>query len=85
MRSAGAIVVWRIRDSEKFSLSFRDNAEAAVQYLNYLEAKYPDERGNALLLVGVSDPAEAEKVLSQTHPLYMSRVIAPEFWMPPDA
>lgn len=80
------VVAWRQKDATPLCFPFCDNANAAVQYLNYLETRYPAERGNALLLVGVSDPVEALNVLRQTHPLYAgSRVIAPDFWLPPDA
>ena len=79
------VVAWR-QKPEPMLCFFQDDADLAVLYLNHLEVNYPAERGNALLLVGVSDPAEAQRVLRQTHPLYtMSRVIPPEFWMPPDS
>ena len=75
-------VAWRQKPEPMFSFFQRD-VDLAVQYLNYLEVSYPAERGNALLLVGVSGPEDARKVLRQTHPLYtISRVIPPEFWMP---
>ena len=79
------IVSWRQKKTPPLLKQFRENTDKAVRYLNSLETEYPEERGNALLLVGVSDPSEAKKVLAQTHPLYISRVIAPEFWLPPDA
>lgn len=80
------IVAWRQKSAMPMCIPFRDNADAAVRYLNHLETHYPAERGNALLLVGVSDSAEALNVLRQTHPLYtMSRVISPDFWLPSDA
>lgn len=73
-------VAWRQQNAKPI---LYDDMSKAVQYLNYLETKFPAERGNALLLVGVSNPKEVEMVLRQTHPLYMmSRIIEPEYWMP---
>ena len=73
-------VAWRQQNAKPM---LYDDMSKAVQYLNYLETKFPAERGNALLLVGVSNREETEKVLRQTHPLYMTtRVISPEYWMP---
>ena len=77
------IVAWRQKNSLPLWIGFREKTNNAILYLNRLETKYPDERGNALLLVGVSNSGEVEKILSQTHPLYMGRVIAPKFWLPP--
>lgn len=74
-------VVWRKRNFEPL---FYDDMNNAIEFLNYLETTFSAERENALLLVGVSNPAEVQQVLRQTHPLYMqSSVTAPEHWMPP--
>lgn len=65
------------------------DAKEAVGHLNYLEQKFPHERGNALLLAGI--PAHRDtgkdvvKVLRATHPLYvLGRAYPSEFWLPKD-
>ena len=79
-------VAWRQEAGEPASYGFLRDVGRAVQWLNYLEAKYPAERGNALLLVGVASPGEAPGVLHLTHPLYtMPRLVTPDYWMPPDS
>lgn len=79
--SKNIAVVWR--QPNAVPMFFNDDMHEAVEYLNYMETHYPADRGNALLLVGVSNPEEVEMVLRQTHPLYMmSRIIEPEYWMP---
>ena len=85
-RGEDIIVAWRQKFTEPTCYSFQGEVNKAVEWLNYLETKYPAERGNALLLVGITDPGEAQKVLSLTHPLYtMSRIVSPEYWMPPNS
>ena len=80
------VVAWRQEAGEPFCYGFLRDVGRAVQWLNYLETKYPAERGNALLLVGVTSPGEAPRVLHLTHPLYtMPRLLAPEYWMPLDS
>ena len=80
------VVAWRQEAGEPVCYSFLRDVGRAVQWLNYLETKYPVERGNALLLVGVANPGEAPGILHLTHPLYtMPRLLAPEYWMPPDS
>ena len=80
------VVAWRQEAGEPICYSFLRDVDRAVQWLNYLERKYPAERGNALLLVGVANPGEAPRVLHMTHPLYtMPRLVTPDYWMPPDS
>ena len=80
------VVAWRQEAGEPVCYGFLRDVGRAVQWLNYLEAKYPAERGNALLLVGVTSPGEAPRILHLTHPLYtMPRLLAPEYWMPLDS
>ena len=65
---------------------FHDDVAAAVKHLNYLETVFPGQRGNALLLVGVTDQGNAEKILHLTHPLQTAGgADEPEIWLPPDA
>ena len=62
---------------------FHDQVPDAVDWLNYLETKYPSERENALLLVGVTEPAATQRLLRLTHPLFTgARVPDPRRWMP---
>ena len=80
------IVAWRQKYGEPTYHIFHNNIDRAVKWLNYMETKHPAQRGNALLLVGVTTPGEARNVLRLTHPLYItSRVIEPEYWMPSDS
>lgn len=80
------VVAWKQEAGEPICYGFLRDVGRAVQWLNYLETKYPVERGNALLLVGVTSPGEATGVLHLTHPLYtMPRLLAPEYWMPLDS
>ena len=78
------IVAWRQAQGESTTsyYPFRNDVLRAAEWLNYLERKYPAERGNALLLVGVTTRRDAHRILSITHPSYISRVISPEYWMP---
>ena len=76
------IVAWRQAQGESTYYPFRNSVLRATEWLNYLEQKYPAERGNALLLVGVTTRGDAHRILSITHPVYISRVISPEHWMP---
>ena len=65
-------------------LSFHPDVDSAVKYVNYLETRHYAFRRNVLLLVGAATREEAKRILRKTHPLYtMSRVIPPEYWMPP--
>ena len=80
------VLAWRQKHAEPVCYLFWDRIDDAVTFLNYLETKYPAQKNNALLLVGVTAQGEARKVLRMTHPLYVaSRVIAPKYWMPPGA
>ena len=79
------VVAWRHDDvSIPWFEQYGDaEIQAAVDWLNYLETEFPDRRGNALLLVGVSSPSLAIKALGVTHPRYIGgRVLEPEYWMP---
>ncbi len=78
------VVAWRQKHAEPSCHFFQNEVERAVKWLNYMETKYPAERNDALLLVGVAAQGEAKKVLGMTHPLYVAnRIIEPEYWMPP--
>ena len=61
---------------------FFNNVDHAVQWLNFLETLFPRDRGNALLLVGVTEYRETQKTLRFTHPLFAgARAIDPRFWI----
>lgn len=78
-------VVWRPPNASP-GFAHLQSVKAAIMQLNYLESHYAATPINALLLVGVSDRDDAEKVLGMTHPLYVSgRASPPEEWMPPDS
>ena len=80
------VVAWRQKYAEPTCYFFHHKVDDAVKWLNHLETKYPAERNDALLLVGVTTPGEARKVLRMTHPLYVAnRIIEPKYWMPPDS
>lgn len=80
------VVAWKTRNVKPTCNVFRGEVDRAVKWLNYLETKYPAQRSDALLLVGVTNPGEALKVLSLTHPLYVTkRIIEPQYWMPRDS
>ena len=87
LNTRNVVVAWRYDESAIPLFQFFDVREdAAVDWLNFLELQFPLRRGNALLLVGISDPRNAIDVLKATHPLYTGhRVPAPEFWMPSDS
>ena len=76
------IVVWKQLHAEPVYYPFRNDVIRAVEWLTYLENRYPAERGSALLLVGVTTYGDAHRILNITHPLYVSRVIDPKYWMP---
>ena len=76
------IVAWKQEREAPMYHHFYNDVDRAVEWLNYLEKRYPANRGNALLLVGVTTRGDAERILRLTHPLYMSRVVGPEYWMP---
>ena len=62
---------------------FHDDVRAAVSWLNHLEAAYPAQRENALLLVGVAERADIEGALRLTHPLYLGApAVDPTFYIP---
>lgn len=80
------VVAWRQKYAEPLCYFFQNEVDHAVKWLNYMEAKYPAERNDALLLVGVTTQGEAIKVLRMTHPLYVAnRIIEPKYWMPSDS
>lgn len=80
------VVAWRQKHTEPTCYFFQNAVGAAVKLLNHLETKYKAERNDALLLVGVTTPGNAKKILNITHPLYVAnRVIEPKYWMPPDS
>lgn len=78
------VVVWRT-DSVELLNQFYHEISDAMNWLDYLETAYHDQRKNALLLVGMVDN-DQEKILEtlgMTHPLYVRRRIAdPRYWMP---
>ena len=77
-------VAWRRRNAPPSCELFGDDVNAAVDHLNFLEGQFPASRNDALLLVGVTDPGNAEKILRLTHPLAIEGAAAePEHWMPP--
>ena len=82
-RGEDIIVAWKQKFGEPTCHSFQADVNQAVEWLNYLENRYPSERGNALLLVGITNPGDAQKVLRLTHPLFTtSRIVSPKYWMP---
>ena len=76
------IVAWKQMHAEPAYYAFQNDVVRAAEWLSYLEKKYPADRGNALLLVGVTTRGDAQKILNVTHPLYTSRVVSPEYWIP---
>ena len=75
-------VCWRVPHGPVTPHLFMNDAQGAVTWLNYLEMTYPADRANALLLVGVADVTEVERLLQLTHPLFTgNRVIDPVHWM----
>lgn len=77
------IVCWRSRNSRMILHPFLHEVREAVEWLNHLEITYPADRGNALLLIGVTGTNDAKKLLRLTHPLFTgARVPEPEHWMP---
>jgi len=75
-------VCWKTRSSQPMTYFFENDVAGAVDWLNYLEMSYPGDRGNALLLVGVTETAQTKNALRVTHPLYMGvRVTDPGLWI----
>jgi len=68
-------VCWRVPEGGGVLIDFFDDAQEAVDWLNYLETSNPAERGDALLLVGVTELHEAENLLRLTHPRYAGRKV----------
>ena len=80
------VVAWKTKNVKPTCNVFHGDVNRAVKWLNYLETKFPAQRSDALLLVGVTNPGAAQKVLSLTHPLYVTkRIIEPKYWMPRDS
>ncbi len=76
-------VCWRTRYGPVTPQYFHDQVPDAVDWLNYLETTYPGERENALLLIGVTEPTDTQRLLQLTHPLFTgARVPDPRYWMP---
>ena len=76
-------VCWRPPRGPATPLLFHDDVSAAVLWLNHLEAAYPAQRENALLLVGVAGNVDIERALRLTHPLYVgARAVNPRFYIP---
>ncbi len=81
-------VAWRQPGGNDVMLRiFKNGAKETVKYLNYLEQKFPHDRGNALLLAGIPDRKDIRKditkVLMATHPMYvLGRAYPPKYWMP---
>ena len=77
-------VCWRPPAGPASAFQFHDDIDAAVAWLGHLEATYPAQRGNALLLVGVARPTDVDRALRLTHPLYLgTRVQDPRLYIPP--
>lgn len=77
------VVCWRTRYGQVIPHYFYDEVKDAVEWLNYLETTYSSRRENALILVGVTEPTAAEKLLRLTHPLFTgARIPDPKYWMP---
>ena len=70
-------LVWKQKNLTPVFEEFSNDVEKAVNHLTYLETKFPAERNNALLLVGVANPAQAMPVLIETHPLYVVGYVPP--------
>lgn len=76
-------VVWKQKDIPSAFNNFHNDIEGAVNYLSYLETRFPSKRNSALLLVGIANEREAEHVLQETHPLFFTgQVPQPSSWMP---
>ena len=78
------VVVWRTNSGELLNQFYYEISDA-MNWLNYLETAYHDQRDNALLLVGMvdNDQEKTLEALGMTHPLYVRRRIAdPTYWMP---
>lgn len=77
------VVCWRPRSGRVIPYNFPDGAQRAVDWLSNLEVLHPGERENALLLVGVTKPDEAPKLLRLTHPKFTgARAPDPKYWRP---
>lgn len=77
------VLCWKSRQSRMILHPFLDEVQEAVDWLNHLEITYPADRGNALLLIGVTGTNDARRLLRLTHPLFTgARVPEPEHWMP---
>ena len=75
-------VCWRTRHGPVTPHDFHE-VQKAVAWLHYLETTYPAERANALLLVGITQPAATQRLLQLTHPLFTGvRVLDPRHWIP---
>lgn len=76
-------VCWRPAHGPSTPSLFHDDVSAAVSWLNHLETTYPARRENALLLVGLAEPADISRALPLTHPRYVgARVVHPRFYIP---
>lgn len=76
-------VCWRPLRGPATPLLFHDDIRAAVSWLNHLETAYPARRENALLLVGIAEPADIGCALRLTHPLYVgAHAVHPRFYIP---
>lgn len=62
---------------------FKNNTQGAVKQLNYWEQEFPHQQKGTLLLAGLANSDQIQKVLSVTHPLYvLGQAYKPEYWMP---
>ena len=76
-------VCWRPPRGPATSWLFQDDVGAAVSWLNHLEATYPTQRENALLLVGVAGHEDIGRAIRLTHPLYVgTHAVHPRFYIP---
>ena len=77
-------VCWRPPHGPATPLLFHDDVQSALSWLNHLEADYPAQRENALLLVGVAEHMDIGRALRLTHPLHVgARAVHPRFYIPP--
>lgn len=76
-------VCWRPEYGPATLNYFEDEVLKALRWLNYLEENYPARRRTALLLVGVAEHSDTERLIKETHPLYAGiRVIDPKYLIP---
>ncbi|MCY4168439.1 MAG: RelA/SpoT domain-containing protein [Rhodobacter sp.] len=76
-------VCWRSEHGPTALEYFEDDVGEALKWLQYLEERHPERRREALLLVGVAEHSDTERLIKTTHPLYTGvRILDPTHWMP---